>query len=59
MTKKIILFSQNISKKDFLPFEQEPIILERSARLNLGPDRGDKGTGDGVTGMTGMTGVKR
>ena len=23
--------------------KQEPIVLERSARLNLGPERGDKG----------------
>ena len=28
--------------------KQEPIVLERSARLNLGPERGDKG--DGVDG---------
>ena len=28
--------------------KQEPIVLERSARLNLGSERGDKG--DGVDG---------
>jgi len=26
--------------------KQEPIVLERSARLNLDPERGDKGDGD-------------
>ena len=30
-----------------LPFKQEQIALERSARLNLNPDRGDKGDGGG------------
>ena len=39
-----ILFHQN---------KQKTIVLERSARMNLDPDRGDKG--DGVTGMKGMT----
>ena len=60
--KNNLLFTEYLQKY-FLPFEQEPIDLERSAILNLGPDRGDidkgdKGCGDKVDGGDGVTGVR-
>ena len=62
MTKNNLLATEYLQKY-FLLFEQAPIDLERSARLNLGPDRGDidkgdKGWGDKDDGGDEVTGVR-